>query len=89
MTVSTKALEHAAENNGSYTINPGLYSERRIVFCERPRDGREDTVPAVDEVGGLYWVTVDGDGNVTDAQEARGLNYDDIERFIIPETETA
>lgn len=86
MTVSTKALEHAAENNGSYTINPGLYSERLLVYTERPREGREDTVPAVDEVGGLYWVTVDAAGKVTDAQEARGLNYDDIERFIIPET---
>lgn len=86
MTVSTKALEHAAENNGSYTINPGLYSERLLVYTERPREGREDTVPAVSDTGGLYWVTVDAAGKVTDAHEAHDLIYDDLERFIIPET---
>lgn len=85
MTVSMKALERAATINGSHTINQGSYSQRRLIFCEWPREGMEDTVPAVTDTGDLYWVTVGKDGKVTCILEAHNLIYDDLERFLIPD----
>lgn len=85
MTVSTKALESAATINGSHTINQGSYNECRLIYCERPREGMEDTVPAVTDTGDLYWVTVGEDGAVKCVWEANNLIYDDLERFLIPD----